>query len=659
MVAARPEHSAAGARPGYTGHVEVSQHELASALAAVDIGVWTWDVATRALRWSPELCALFGLAHAPDSYEQYLDRVPAADRARLREAIEGALRQATATRASTTYTIEHRVVVPGGEERWLACRGRVVVDEAGAPTSLVGTAVDVSSRRRTEERLRESEALLRLTTELGTDYVYVVELDRPTLVPSIVAGSFERTTGMTPADVEARGGWFEVIVPADRAAVAAVMPAVLSGKPSVNEYRITDPRGDVRWLRDSVRPVRDAASGAVVRVVGGVQDITERKALEEQLFQAQKLEALARLSGGIAHDFNNLLAVIMGSVAVLEGQATSPEARECCGAILEATERGAELTRSLLMFARRDAGSPRVVALGDVVREAMPLLGRAVGPSVRVVFDGVRGGPHRVRIDPGQAQLLLLNLVVNARDAMPSGGAVHLAVSDDDDARRPPELSAGPYARLTVTDGGEGIPPELVRRVFEPFFTTKPPGKGTGLGLSACHGIVTHAGGAIHVESAVGRGTTFVVYLPLAARAGEAEEADPSRTRHSPGGTERVLVVEDEASLLRVLTRALQDRGYAVRGVGSAEEALEALAEASFDLIVSDLALPGLSGADLAHAARERWPSVGLVLMSGHPGAALLPEGVALLAKPFTAERLASQVRETLDAAAARPREAE
>ncbi|HRG95571.1 MAG TPA: response regulator, partial [Polyangiaceae bacterium] len=193
-------------------------------------------------------------------------------------------------------------------------------------------------------------------------------------------------------------------------------------------------------------------------------------------------------------------------------------------------------------------------------------------------------------------------------------------------------------------------------RIFEPFFTTKPPGKGTGLGLSACHGIVTHAGGAIHVESAVGRGTTFMVYLPLASQEGEAAEANRSLTRHSPGGTERVLVVEDEASLLRVLTRALQDRGYAARGVGSAEEALEALAEGSFDLIVSDVALPGLSGTDLARVARERWPSVALVLMSGHPGASPLPEGVPLLAKPFTTERLASQVRETLDAAAARPR---
>lgn len=617
------------------------------ALSAVEIGVWTWDVATDALRWSPELCALFGVATAPGSYDDYLDLIAPLDRARVREVVSGALRDATLTNSSTTYAFEHRLATPG-EERWVACRGRVLVDETGTPTTITGTSVDVSSQRRTEERLRESEALLRLTAELGTDYVYVVELDRPTLFPSIVAGSFERTTGMTPADVAERGGWFEVIHPDDRASVAAILPAVMSGEPSVNEYRITGPRGGTRWIRDAVRPVRDAATGAVTRLVGGVQDITERKTLEEQLLQAQKLEALARLSGGIAHDFNNLLAVILSAIDVIGAQASTPEARECCDAIVEATERGAELTRSLLVFARRDVGSPRVVSLGDVVREALPLLSRAVGPNVRVVFDGERGGPHHVRLDPGQAQLVLLNLAVNARDAMPDGGSLRLHLGPDDGAPRPPELTAGRYARLTVADDGAGIPPDLMRRVFEPFFTTKPPGKGTGLGLSACHGIVTHAGGAIQVESTVGRGTTFTMTLPLAAPA--PSEATRSRTRHSPGGTERVLVVEDEATLLHMLTRALRDRGYAVCGVGSAEAALTALEGGTFDLVLSDVALPGLAGTELAHIVRARWPATALLLMSGHAATAPLPDAVLVLSKPFTTERLASQVRDTLDA---------
>lgn len=627
----------------------IAQGELKAALAAVGVGVWTWNAVTGAVRWSPELCVLFGCAAAPASYEAYLALIAPEDRARLHKVIEDAMRAATETKASTSYLVEHRVLLADGTVRWLEGRGRVLVDANGSVSSVTGTAADISARKDTEERLRKSEELLRMVSELGSDYVYVADLSKPTLVPAIVAGSFERTTGMMPADVEARGGWFEVIVPSDRAALANVLPMILEGKPSVNEYRIADSQGLVRWLRDSVRPMRDPLTGAVVAIMGSVQDITERKQLEEQLLQAQKLEALARLSGGIAHDFNNLLAVVMGSISLLAERAHDHETRLCCDAIQEAAERGAELTRSLLVFARRDTGTPRVVNLGDVVRDALPMLVRGVGPHHNVLLEHVE--PLSVSIDPGQAQLLLLNLAINARDAMSPGGTIRLTIhelNNVEGSALPRELAAPAYARLCVTDNGAGISPDVMPRLFEPFFTTKARGAGTGLGLAACHGIVQHAGGAIHVSSVVGQGSTFSIYLPLASQ--HESIAESARVRHSPGGTERILIVEDEKRLQFLLARALRDRGYTVVPADSAEQALAELERAAFDLILSDIVLPGLDGTELVPIVRKRWPRVAIVLMSGYPGAASLPAGILSLPKPFTIDRLAMHVRQALDA---------
>jgi nitrogen-specific signal transduction histidine kinase len=396
--------------------------------------------------------------------------------------------------------------------------------------------------------------------------------------------------------------------------------------------------------------MHDPLTNVVVGVMGSVQDLTERKQLEEQLLQAQKLEALARLSGGIAHDFNNLLAVVMGSISLLTESATTDEARQCCQAIHEAAERGAELTRSLLVFARRDTGSARVVNLGSVVRDALPMLVRAVGPHHNVLLEHVEA--LSVSIDPGQAQLLLLNLVINARDAMNPGGPIRINLHELNNIEGnalPRELSARAYARLCVTDSGVGIPPEVMSRLFEPFFTTKARGAGTGLGLAACHGIVQHAEGAIHVSSIVGKGSTFSIYLPLASRPESA--SDSTSVRHSPGGTELILLVEDEKRLQLVLARALRERGYTVVQADSAEQALAELEKARFDLVLSDVVLPGMAGTELVPIVRERWPRMAILLMSGYPGTAAMPAGIMSLPKPFTIDRLAMHVRQALDMA--------
>ncbi len=627
--------------------------DLREALTAAHLGVWSWEVASDTIRWSDELCVLFGRdpGQPPSSYEGYLALTHPEDRERLREAIAGTMRTATERRASTTYLVEHRVVLADGTVRWIEGRGRALVDADGRPLRLTGTAADISARKDTEARLRASEERYRLFSALASDYVYVADFLNPTLFPEIVVGSFERTTGLTPEAVKARGGWWEVIHPDDRAALQPVVPQLAAGQPSVNEYRITDAQGQIRWLRDSIRTIADPATGTIVKIMGGVQDITERKRLEQQLLQAQKLEAVARLSGGVAHDFNNLLTVVMGSLAVLRAEAQSDAARECCQAIMEAANRGAELTQSLLLFARRDAGVPHLVNLGEVVRDAVPMLARAVGRGITVTLDGGHVSAP-VRIDPGQAQLLLLNLAVNARDAMPAGGTLRLALqrsTEDASAGLPAELSAGAYARLAVVDEGEGIAPDVISKVFEPFFTTKPHGKGTGLGLAACHGIVQHARGAIEVTSVVGQGTTFTIFLPLVLATPVLPVS--SRAVHSPGGTERLLLVEDEPQLQRIFAQVLRDRGYTVLTADSAEDALEVLERETVALLISDVVLPGIHGTELARRARARWPDMLILLTSGYAGAAVMPDGVPLLAKPFTVDRLAHSVRDVLDGA--------
>ncbi len=624
---------------------------LKAVIASVELGIWNWEILNDKISWSDELFRLFGLevGDGLPTYAFFLSLLPPEDRVLLNVKVENALRMATEKKESTRYTIEHRIVLPNGAERWIEGRGIVIVDADGKPVRITGTALDISERKHTAEQLRKSEEIHRIFSQLASDYVYVVDLSNPTLFPEIVGGSFERTTGMTPAEVQAKGGWLSILHPDDKASMLAIVPTLMAGKPSINEYRITDGSGHIRWLRDAVHPMTDPQSGKVVKLMGGVQDITERKRLEEQLLQAQKLEAVARLSGGIAHDFNNLLSVVMGSVAMLETEVHSDSARESCNAILEASIRGADLTRSMLIFSRRDAGTPRLVNLNEVVRDAMPMLARAVGPRITWKLKGSES-QAMVRIDAGQAQLLLLNLTVNARDAMPDGGCISINLHSQrygSGDELPGELNHGPYVRLSVSDEGVGIEPDILSHVFEPFFTTKAHGKGTGLGLAACQNVVGHANGAIHVTSLVGKGTTFTIFLPLST--GEKSKTVTSPAQHSPGGMERILLVEDEKPLQEILVRNLRDRGYTIISVDSAEEAILKLKAESFALLITDLVLPRMHGSELVRQVRAIQPGLLMLCISGYPGDSDLPTEIPLLSKPFTMERLAFGVRAVLD----------
>ena len=385
----------------------------------------------------------------------------------------------------------------------------------------------------------------------------------------------------------------------------------------------------------------------------------ERAELERQLHQSQKMEALGRLAGGVTHDFNNLLAVIIGySELLLMRQMDSDSARPKIEQIQQAGERGAALTRQLLAFSRRQVFQPRVLNLNTAVRGIDKMLGRLIGEDIELIAR-LEPGLGRVKVDPGQIDQVIMNLAVNARDAMPRGGRLTIETTnvevDEADAFRPPGMKAGSYVMLAVGDTGVGMDAETQARIFEPFFTTKEQGKGTGLGLSTVHGIVSQSGGHVGVESTPGRGTTFRVYLPpVEAEADAAEQ--PGVTVGDLLGSETVLLVEDETGVRQMICQLLQVHGYTVLEAGSSDEALT-ICEQHPDpihLLLTDVVMPRMGGLELAKRLAPYRPETKVLYMSGylddtvvHHG--LLDSEMTVLQKPFTRDVLMQKVREVLD----------
>jgi PAS domain S-box-containing protein len=413
-------------------------------------------------------------------------------------------------------------------------------------------------------------------------------------------------------------------------------------------------------VRVSGRSVANGGEGLVFELFA--EDVTERRALEQQLRQSQKMEAVGRLAGGIAHDFNNLLMVISGySEFLLERLGAEPHLRGPAQEIASAAERASSLTRQLLAFSRKQMLAPRIVNLNDVATENIKMLTRMIGEDVDLVMVP---SPNLwpVRADAGQIEQVIMNLAVNARDAMPSGGKLTIETSnvtlDDDYARFHAPLRPGDYVMVAISDTGAGMDNDTQSHIFEPFFTTKGT-KGTGLGLSTVYGIVKQSGGYIWVYSEVGRGTTFKIYLPRVASMGEAaaQVATPVEYRKVEPGTETILLVEDEANLRYLARQYLEKQGYKVIEAADGAVAMQiAVAhEAVIHLLLTDVIMPGMNGRELAQRISEIRPNVKVLYMSGytenvvgHNG--LLDAGIRLLQKPFNLRDLKSIVREVLDA---------
>jgi PAS domain S-box-containing protein len=414
--------------------------------------------------------------------------------------------------------------------------------------------------------------------------------------------------------------------------------------------------GVVVHIRESARAFRDVA-GQVTRIDGTVEDFTDRSQLEERYRHAQKVQAIGQLAGGVAHDFNNILTAIGGySEMLVERASIDPKALKWAQEIHGASERAASLTHQLLAFSRKQHLRPRVLQLSTVVGEMDHMLRRLVGEhiSIRVISTPQL---NAVRADPGQLQQVLMNLVVNARDAMTTGGQLTIETAnvslDAEYARHQPDIPVGEYVMLAVSDTGTGMPPEVKSRLFEPFFTTKPVGTGTGLGLATCHGIVKQSGGHIVVYSEVGRGSTFKVYLPVAVGHGAAKQ-EPVARRDVQGGGETILVVEDEASVRDFTTDVLSNLGYKIITASNGVDALKCFVSRNdIDVIVTDVVMPDMGGAELAKRVRSVSPQVRILFTSGYTFDALgendlLGPNAAFLSKPFGTAQLGLALRELI-----------
>jgi two-component system cell cycle sensor histidine kinase/response regulator CckA len=497
------------------------------------------------------------------------------------------------------------------------------------------------------------EELFSLIGENAADMIAVVTVSGERLYNS---PSYQKLLGYTPEELE-KTSVYEQIHPDDQPAVKlAAEEAKTSGNGRRVEYRIRHKSGEWRVMESTASAVCNA-EGAVEKLIIVNRDITERKHLEQQLLLSQRLEAVGKLSGGVAHDFNNILGVIIGySEALQQMMPADDPMREAVDEIDKAGRRAAALTQQLLAFSRKQVLEPKVLDLNSIVADVEKMLRRLIGEDLEleIVPASALG---RVKADRGQIEQVILNLAVNARDAMPHGGKLKIETMNADlnesDAKRLRYVIPGHYVMLQVSDTGTGMSAEIQSHIFEPFFTTKEQGKGTGLGLATVYGVVKQSGGYIWLESEVGKGSRFQVYLPRVE--GVEPEAVRSRPSFETHGPATILVVEDEASLRKLTCNTLKQSGYKVLEAKDGPEAIEIAShyQGEIHLLFTDVVMPGMSGHKLAEKLSSRRPKMKVLYTSGYTDGAVathgvLESGVVILRKPFSRAQLQQNVGQML-----------
>ena len=521
----------------------------------------------------------------------------------------------------------------------------------------VGTQLGrVLERERQAAQMRKSEAYFRRLTDNALDLITILEPDGTTRYES---HSIETVLGHKPEEYRGKNA-FEFVHPEDVPFVAQAFQTALQGQGNTPQltFRFRHRDGSYRILEGCGNNLLN--DPVVAGVIFNSRDVTERKKLEEQFQQSQKVQAIGQLAGGVAHDFNNILTAILGySDVTLKQLSPNHVLHQNVSEIRKAAERAASLTRQLLAFSRKQVLQPRVLNLNLVVRDMDNMLRRLLGEHMDLVAV-LPENVGRIKADPGQVEQIIMNLAVNARDAMPGGGKLTIETKnlslDHEYCRLRPEVVPGDYVMLAVSDNGTGMTPEVQARIFEPFFTTKKTGEGTGLGLATCHGIVKQSGGHIAVYSERGHGTTFKVLFPRIAAPVDAPKAAQPSPQEMEHGTETVLLVEDEPMLRELGCMVLGELGYRVLNACNGVDALRVLAEhsgESIDLLVTDVVMPEMGGTELAVQMRTRSPRTKVLFCSGYTEDAitrdgLLQPGTSFMQKPYSVATLAGRVREVL-----------
>ena len=658
-----------------------SEERLRLAVENAEIGFWDVDLIHDVLIWPPRTKAMFGISAAvPVTMQDFYDGLHPDDR----EKTSATYASAADPEQRALYDVEYRTIgKEDGVVRWVAAKGRGVFDESGRCVRVVGTAIDITARKRMESALRDLNETLearvaagvaerKLLADLveGTNaFVQVADLDfRWLAINRAARDEFERIYGVRP---QVGQSMLDALAahPDHRAAIEAVWGSALSGEEFTRIDEFGDPERTRRFYEMKFNSLRDDR-GQRIGAYQFVYDVTERieeqqrlAAAEDALRQAQKMEAVGQLTGGIAHDFNNMLAVVIGSLDLLNRRIGAGDARakRYVDAAVDGAGRAALLTQRLLAFSRQQPLKPEPIEANKLVAEMSDLLRHSLGGDVRLETV-LAGGLWRAHADPNQLENVVLNLAINGRDAMPGGGRLTIETANCHlDARYVAAhlgVPAGQYVMIAVTDTGAGMTPEVIAKAFDPFFTTKQVGKGTGLGLSQVYGFVKQSGGHVKIYSEPGQGTTIKVYLPRLTGAEPEFETDAGKADMPLGDNQEVvLVVEDEPAVRQFSIEALTELGYRVLEADGAAAALAAdrCPPRDYALMFTDIVMPEINGAKLAEEARKRRPDLRVLFTTGYTRNAVvhngvLDDGVELIGKPFTIEELAAKVRAVLEA---------
>ena len=630
-----------------------SEERLRLALRAANQGIFDWDLVRGVAQVSPEYVHLleFDPAEFSETTARWLASIHPDDAERVSSLHEQCLRGKL-----SGFAADYRIKTGFGEWKWVHANAQVVArDSEGRAMRMLGILTDISERKRIDLALRRSEERYRQLIEQARDAI--ITLDPEGRIESLSA-AFETFTGATRAPWIGRP-LLDLVDEHDRDRVRRPLDeARRGGVPSPFDIHLLSASG--ARVPVELTLTSRVEAGQVSGIIAVGRDLTERRQLEQQLRHSQRLDSIGQLAGGVAHDFNNILTVIHGAASILSGSPHfHPALANALHDIERAAERGGHLTRQLLAFSRQQAMQAADVDLNHVVSNLARLLARVLGEDIVLRLD-LDSEPATIHADTGMLEQVLVNLAVNARDAMPSGGTLgittqHIIISEADAALHP-DAKAGPTARLTVADSGCGIAPEILPRIFEPFFTTKAEGKGTGLGLATVFGIVRQHGGWIEVASEPGQGATFRVFFPEVGQAAVAT-AGPTKVASPQGGSETILLVEDEAYVRSMVRIALERQGYRVLVAENGPAALALWREnsQSIDLLLTDIVMPdGMTGYDVADTLLEQRPDLPIIFSSGYDPEMLAgrrrPDcNATFLRKPYDVARLLTAVRTCLD----------
>lgn len=627
--------------------------KLVTALGEI---VYAHNILTDHIEWQGNTSGVLGytLQEMGTSQEEWLALIHPDDRAAVLEAQED-------TEIRNIFDAQYRIMNKEGDYSWFWDRGIKEFDTAGKLISITGVMRDITARKEVERAMEESQFRLEHVLGATPTVLYVLKIKGEKLLPVWVSASITRILGYSLDEAMQPDWWESNVHPEDRDRCLENIQTLLEKDGLTHEYRFMHKNGEVFWIRDELRVIRDR-KGQPQEIVGAWNDITERVETESKLRQVQKLDAIGQLTSGIAHDFNNRLTVILGNLQLLEKKLEdNKEAKQMLHAAIEATRAGATLTQRLLSFSKQQVLETDVININDLILDVSNLMGNILEENITIELR-LDDGVWQILSDAGQLQEALLNLCVNARDAMPEGGNLIIETSNvtyGDDKYKPAyKVQAGDYVKISVSDSGCGMPREVLDRAFEPFFTTKKRGKstGTGLGLAMVYGFIKQTKGYVHIYSEQGHGTCVNIYLPRLkgqkAQGNEAMITDKSEADHSAAfaGNITVLVVEDDEFVRNISTLLLKELSCEVIEADNGAEGLQVMQERDdIDLVFSDMMMPGgMNGVEMIEKMREQNPELRAIIVSGYSEDTVVSRDMNIiwLRKPFTRESLISKLNE-------------